>query len=89
MMEKGKFYLDTKKLHFDQWIDTIENGHKGDVFTLYGLSVLTNTHTYVHLHNNQHWCSIKSPPAVHTEVITMCAKHLLYLGCRLFIELDR
>ena len=80
MLEKGKFYLNTKKLQFDQWLSAVENGCKGDVLTLYGLSVMTNTHTYVHLHNNQYWCSVKNPPGTHTDVIAMCTKHLLYLG---------
>ena len=84
MMEKGKFYLSTKKLSYEQWLGIIEDGHKGDVLALYGLSMLTEVHAFVHLHDNQFWCTMKKPPNNYLEAINRCAKHLLYLGCGLF-----
>ena len=87
MLEKGKFYLDSKKLSYKQWLEAIEDGHKGDVLVLYGLSILTEVHTYIHLHDNQFWCTLKRVPESHSEILNMCAKHLLYLGHGMFIEL--
>ena len=88
MTEKGKFYLGTKKLSFSQWLEAIDDGHKGHVLALYGLNVLTNVHTYVHLHNNQFWSTLKHTLDTHQETIKMCTKHLLYLGHGLFVELS-
>ena len=87
MIEKGKFHLDSKKLSYKQWLEAIEDGRKGDILVLYGLSVLTEVHTYVHLHNNQFWSTLKKVPESHSETLKMCAKHLLYLGRGMFIEL--
>ena len=41
----GQFYLTSKGLSFDTWIEAIDEGRKGDVLTLYGLSLLTDVHT--------------------------------------------
>ena len=88
MTEKGKFYLGTKKLSFGQWLEAIDDGCKGDVLALYGLSVLTDVHTYIHLHNNQFWSTLKYTLGTHEETIKMCSKHLLYLGHGPFVELS-
>ena len=47
----GQFYLSRKGLNFDTWVEAIDEGCKGDVLTLYGLSLLMDVHTYIHLHN--------------------------------------
>ena len=88
MMEKGRFYLSTKKLSYTQWLEAVDDGHKGDVLALYSLSVLTEVHTFVHLHNNQFWITLKKAPDNHGDAIKMCAKHLLYLGRSLFVQLS-
>ena len=66
----------------------MDDGRKGDVLALYGLSVLTEVHTFVHLHNNQFWSTLKKAPNNHGDAIKMCAKHLLYLGRGLFVKLS-
>ena len=83
----GQFYLSTKDLNFDTWIEAINEGHKGDVLTLYGLSSLTNMHTYIHLHNGQFWSTLKNVPSTHDETLWKCKVHALYLGRGLLVEL--
>ena len=43
----GQFYFSTKGLNFDSWMEAIDEGCKGDVLTLYGLSLLIDVHTYI------------------------------------------
>ena len=56
--ERGDFYLKTKGMVFNMWIEAIEDGRKGDVLTLFALSILTDVHAYVHLHTGQHWTTL-------------------------------
>ena len=74
------FYLKTKGMSYDVWIEAIEDGRKGDILTLFGLSTLTDLHTYVHLHEGQYWITPKTVPDNHEEVLKACKVHLLYLG---------
>ena len=88
MTEKGRSYLSTKKLLYTQWFEAVDDGRKGDVLALYSLSLLTEVHTFVHLHNNQFWSTLKKAPDNHADAIKMCARHLLYLGRGLFVKLS-
>ena len=83
----GQLYLSTKGLNFDTWMEAIDEGHKGDVLTLYGLSLPANVHTYIHLHNGHFWSTLKNVPSTHDETLQKCKVHALYLGRRLFVEL--
>ena len=83
----GQLYLSTKGLNFDTWIEAIDEGCKGDVLTLYGLSLLANVHTYIHLHNGQFWSTLKNVPSNHDETLRKCKVHALYLGRGLFVKL--
>ena len=65
----GQFYLSTKGLNFDTWMEAIDEGHKGDVLTLHGLSLLADVHTYIHLHNGQFWSTLKNVPSTHDETL--------------------
>ena len=65
----GQFYLSTKGLNFDTWVEATDEGCKGDVLTLYGLSLLTDVHTYIHLHNSQFWSALKNVPSTHEETL--------------------
>ena len=83
----GQFYLSTKGLDLDKWMEAIDEGCKGDVLTLYGLSLLMDVHTYIHLHNGQFWSTLKNVPSSHDETLRKCKVHALYLGRGLFVEL--
>ena len=87
----GQFYLSTKGLNFDTWIEAIDEGHKGDMLTLYGLSLLANMHTYIYiyiyLHNGQFWSTLKNVPSTHDETLRKYKVHALYLERGLFVEL--
>ena len=83
----GQFYLSTKGLNFDTWMEAIDEGCKGDVLTLYGLSLLIDVHTYIHLHNGQFWSTLKNVPSTHDATLRKCKVHALYLGRGLFVEI--
>ena len=83
----GQFYLTTKGLSFDTWLDTIDEGRKRDVLTLYGLSLLNDVHSFVHLHAGQSWTTLKVAPPSHEEAIKKCRIHVLYLGRGLYVKL--
>ena len=71
------------------WMEAIDEGCKGDVLTLYGLSLLIDVHTYIHLHNGQFWSTLKNVPSTHDETLQKCKVHALYLGRGLFVELRK
>ena len=83
----GHHCLEPKGLTLDLWSNSIEDGQKGDFLSLYGLNLLLDTHTLVHLNNNQIWTTIKNPPKSHDDLIAMCNFHLVYLQRGLFVEL--
>ena len=68
-------------------MEAIDEGCKADVLTLYGLSLLTDVHTYIHLHNGQFRTTLKNVPSTHDETLQKCKVHALYLGRGLFVEL--
>ena len=49
------------------WMEAIDEGRKGDVLTLYGLSLLMDVLTYIHLHNGKFWSTLKNVPSSHDE----------------------
>ena len=69
------------------WAESIEDGQKDNFLTLYGLNLLLDSHTVVHLKDNELWTMIKNPPKNHDTLLNMCNFHLVYLGRGLFIEL--
>ena len=74
-------------MSLDVWLDAIRDGHKGDVLTAYGLSVLCDIHTIIHLHKGKICTTLEVEPTTHAETLTKCAVHLACLGQGLFIEL--
>ena len=82
-------YLKSKGMTLEVWIDTIREGRKGDILSLYALSMLLDAHMVVHLHNGEVWSTLQTVPTEHGEVISWCLIHLAYLGRGLYIELTR
>ena len=83
----GHYCLDPKGLTLDIWVDGIEDRWKGDFLTLYGLNLMLNIHTLVHIKNNRLWTTIKNPSPNHDNLLKMCNFHLAYVGRGLFVEL--
>ena len=53
------------------------------------LSLSTGVHTVVHLNNNKLWSTLKTIPATHSELLSICDQHLAYLGFGIFLKLER
>ena len=50
ILRKEEIFISKLKECPSTWIEAIEDGRKGDVLTLFALSILTDVHLYVHLH---------------------------------------
>ena len=55
----ASIYLKCKGLSLDNWLDSIQDGCKGDVLSLLGLCLLIEKHVLVHLSNGLLWSSLK------------------------------
>ena len=80
-------YMASKGLNFDTWLGSIDDGCKGDVFTLFCLCMLQDVHATIHLRNGKYWSSMNDPSSDHHINIDHSHVHLAYLGRGLYIEL--
>ena len=85
--ENASDYLQSKGMSLDIWMDALSDGRKGDTLTLYGLSMILDVHTIVHLRNRKIWRMMESPPDDHLDLISKCLIHVAYVGQGLFVEL--
>ena len=53
------------------------------------LSLSAGVHTVIHLKNNKLWSTLKTIPATHSELLSICNQHLAYLGFGIFLKLER
>ena len=77
-MEKA--YLARKGLSLDNWLDSVQEGRKGDVLTLLGLCMLIEKYAVVHLHDGEIWTSLRDSQKSHDEALDRSDSHLIYLG---------
>ena len=89
LAKKAKQYLKLKGLSIDTWSKSITDGCKGDVLVLFGLNLLMETHSVVHLANGQTWTTLAMLSGVHSTDLQKCDLHLAYIGRGLFIELTQ
>ena len=85
--KKARSYLDSKKLTLNEWLKSVKEGRRGDIFCVYLLSMATGCHTVVHMRNNKVWSTLKDMPTSHDELLQQCDKHLVYLGLGVFLQL--
>ena len=85
--ESASDYLQSKGMSLDIWMYALCDGCKGDTLMLYGLSMILDVHTVVHLRNGKIWTMMDSPPDEHSDLISKCLIHAAYLGQGLFVEL--
>ena len=53
-------YLASKVLSYDNWTDSISDGRKGNILSLYGLCLLFSKHVLLHLHNGLVWTTMET-----------------------------
>ena len=82
-------YLNSKKLTLEDWLQCVRDGRRGDIMCVFLLSLSTGVHTVVHLNNNKLWSTLKTIPATHSELLSICDQHLAYLGFGIFLKLER
>ena len=82
-------YLQSKKLSMDDWMTAVKNNRHGDIMCIYLLSMVTGNHTAIHLKNNKIWCTLKTFPLLHHELVECCPIHLVYMGFGIFLQLKK
>ena len=82
-------YLQSKKLSIDDWMTAVKNNRCGDIVCVYLLSMVMGNHTAIHLKNNKIWCTLKSVPLLHHELVEHCPIHLVYMGFGIFLQLKK
>ena len=85
--QKVNNYLESKKLTLDEWLKSVKDGRRGDILCVFLLSMVTASHTVVHLRHNKVWSTLKDKPVSHDEQIQQCDKHLVYLVLGIFLQL--
>ena len=60
--KRAEKYLRSKGKSLDVWMDALREGRKGDILTLYGLSMLLDVHTVVHLRGGKIWSTMETVP---------------------------
>ena len=83
----GFYYIAKKGLDLDIWAESIKDGHCPDLFTLFALNTLLETHVAIHISGNKIWTSMNDPPYDHDLLLKRCEYHLVFLGRGNFIEL--
>ena len=82
-------YLQSKKLTMDDWINAVKSNRRGDILSVFFLSMITGKHTFIHLKNKRIWCTLKVVPLHHQELIERCEIHLVYMGFGIFLQLKK
>ena len=85
--KRAKEYFKSKGISLKVWVMAIREGRKGDILSLYALSLMLDVHVVVHLHNGATWTTLKSPINDHDELLKRCPVHLAYLGMGIFVEM--
>ena len=80
-------YLASKVLSYENWLDSISKGRKGDILALFGLCMLFSIHALVQLKDGFIWMTLSKLSDDHAEDLKKCSVHLCYLGRGIFIEL--
>ena len=81
-------FLDLTNTNFTAWIKGLQSGTKGNLLSLYLLSLLTGTHCCIHLKQNKIWSTLKEKPPTHVELMQRCNVHLAYMGHNNYIQLS-
>ena len=81
-------YLESKKLTLDEWLRGVSEGCRGDILSVYVLSIATGIQTLVHLKDNKYWCTLQDVPSTHDAILAKCERHLMYLGFGIFLRLE-
>ena len=85
--KKAKIYLASKGLMIESWSDSVTDGWKADVLALFGLNLLLEMHTIVHLGQGKTWTTLAKQGKTHQEDIAHCDMHLAHVGRGLYVEL--
>ena len=72
-----------------QWMTAVKINRRWDIVCIYLLSMVMGNHTAIHLKNNKIWCTLKTVPLLHHELVEHCPIHHVYMGFRIFLQLKK
>ena len=79
IMKLAKTHLTEHSLSLPRWLKALTNGCRADTLCLYILSIMTETHCFVHIKNGI-WTTLGEIPHTHAEYSQRCNLHLSYMG---------
>ena len=88
LKQVARNFLKLTNTNLTAWLKGIRNGTKGNLLTLYLLSLLTGTHCCIHLKQNKIWSTLKEKPLTHVELMQRCNVHLAYMGHNNYVQLS-
>ena len=71
------------------WLAAVKQGRRGDIMTVYILSLIKGVQTCIHLCKGKGWSTLYATPLHHVKLIDRCKIHLAYLGFAIFLRLVR
>ena len=83
----AKLYFKYKDTNYAKWIVRIKMGQRADILSIFLLSKITKTHTFIHLGENRFWSALKEEPTEHSEFIQKTNLHLAYAGRNISVQL--
>ena len=80
-------YLHSKGLKLLLWLNSVIEGNRADILSIFLMCKVTQIHCFIHTKNGI-WSSLYEEPQTHQEYIQKCNLHLLYLGFGVYAELE-
>ena len=82
-------YLASKKITLENWSISVGENRRGDILSVFFLSMVTGRHVCIHLCGGKMWSTLQIVPTNHDELLKHCDLHLVYMGFGIFLRLIR
>ena len=60
------------------WTKHVKEDRHADVLLIFVLCLITGTHAFIHLKNNEYWTSLKDIPRMYLEFMKRCNLHMSF-----------
>ena len=82
-------YLASKIMTLEDWLISVGDNRRGDILSVFFLSIVTGRHVCIYLHGGKMWSTLQIVPTNHNELLNHCDLHLVYMGFGTFLRLIR
>ena len=73
-------YLKSKGIVLANWTKGVKEERCADTLSIFVLCLITGTHAFIHLKNNEYWTSLRDIPKMHLEFMQRYNLHVGFLG---------